>query len=51
MEDSEDELLIYNFQTTKIPNDWFEQIYFFEKGDLQRRLGRMNARLAQKSDI
>lgn len=48
LDDDEDELLIYNFAASKISNDYFEQIYFFPKGEIQNRLQKTNIKLAKK---
>lgn len=43
--DDQDELLIYNFDAVKIPNLYFEQVYFLKQGEFSHRLARTNAKM------
>lgn len=44
--DDQDELLIYNFNPVKLSNDFFEQLYFLERGTVSKRLARANQLIA-----
>lgn len=48
-DDEDDQLMMYNFPTEKVNNDYFETIHFIHKMEFKTRLYKAAERIAMKT--